>query len=144
MIRVWMLVWFSLSAGATAAPHTSRDSPPDVPREPASPVPFLSAEEEIKTMKIPPGFRVEVVAAEPLVQHPVAMAFDADGRMWVVEMRSYMPDVEGNGEKAATGRISILEDTDGDGRADKSTIFLDNLVLPRAVAPVRDGALVGS
>jgi hypothetical protein len=57
-------------------------------------------------------------------------------------MRSYMPNPEGEGEKAPTGRISVLEDTDGDGRADKSTVFLDDLVLPRAISCVRGGVLV--
>lgn len=94
-------------------------------------------------MHLPPGFRMEVVAAEPMIAHPVAMAFDADGRMWVVEMRSYMPDALGRGEDQPSGRISVLEDTDGNGTADKSTVFLDNLVLPRAISIVRDGVLVG-
>src|SRR3954464_8447870 len=123
----------------------SPDSPSDAPMGPTTgPVGFLSAEEAISTMNLPPGFKMEVVAEEPMVEHPVAMSFDADGRMWVAQMPSYMPDMEGTGENAPTGRISILEDTDGDGRADKSTVFLDNLVLPRAIAAVRGGALVGA
>ncbi|MEA2708384.1 MAG: hypothetical protein QOF78_985, partial [Phycisphaerales bacterium] len=81
--------------------------------------------------------------AEPLVQQPVAMEFDPDGRIWVVEMRGYMPTPEGKGEDQPNGRISILEDTDGDGAMDKRTIFLDQLVLPRAVALVNGGVLVG-
>jgi mono/diheme cytochrome c family protein/glucose/arabinose dehydrogenase len=105
-------------------------------------VPLLSAAESLKTFKLPPGFRIEVVASDPLVEHPVAMAFDGDGRMWVCEMRGYMPDPEGKGEEAPIGRISILTDTDDDGTMDKSRIFLDELVLPRAVQPFRDGALV--
>lgn len=108
-----------------------------------APVPLLTPDEEIKTFKLPAGLRVEVVAAEPMVEHPVAMTFDADGRIWVAEMRSYMPDVEATGELAADGRISVLEDTNGDGRMDKSTVFLDQLVLPRAVAIVQGGVLVG-
>ena len=77
-----------------------------------------------------------------MVQHPVAMTFAPDGRLWVVEMRGYMPDVDGTGEGKPNGRISVLEDIDGDGRMDKSTVFLDGLVLPRAIGLVRDGALV--
>jgi glucose/arabinose dehydrogenase/mono/diheme cytochrome c family protein len=108
------------------------------------PVPLLSPEEEAKTFNLPPGFRAEVVAAEPMVEHPVAIAFDPDGRLFVAEMRGYMPDTEGWGESKPTGRISILQDTDGDGRMDRSTVFLDKLVLPRAVGFARDGVLVGT
>ena len=74
-----------------------------------------------------------------MVQHPVAMAFDPDGRLWVVEMRGYMPDPEGHGEDKPVGRVSILEDTDGDGRMDKATVFVDNLVMPRTISLLRDG-----
>src|SRR5688500_8567911 len=126
-----------------AGPTAVSDSPPGLPNWPVPVVaPFLSAEDAIKRMKLPAGFRMEVVASEPLVEHPIAMSFDADGRAWVVEMRSYMPNVEGEDEKAPTGRISVLEDTDDDGRMDKVTRFMEGLVLPRAVLPVRGGALI--
>jgi len=72
------------------------------------------------------------------------MAFDPDVESGSSKMRSYMPNVEGKKERAPTGRISILEDTDGDGRMDKSTIFMDHMVLPRAISIVRDGALVAN
>jgi mono/diheme cytochrome c family protein/glucose/arabinose dehydrogenase len=111
---------------------------------PPSPVPLLSPEQEAATFKLPKGLKVEVVAAEPMVEHPVAMSFDGDGRIWVAQMRSYMPNVDGVGENTPDGRVSILEDTDGDGRMDKSTVFLDGLVLPRAVQCVGDGALIGA
>jgi mono/diheme cytochrome c family protein/glucose/arabinose dehydrogenase len=109
----------------------------------SKPVPLLSAEEAAKTFNLPPGFRAEVVAAEPLVQQPVAMEFDPDGRLWVVEMRGYMPTVDGKGEDEPNGRITILEDLDGDGAMDKRTIFLDQLVMPRSLGLVNGGALVG-
>ena len=96
------------------------------------PAPVLSPAQALASFKVADGFRVELVASEPLVQDPVALAFDADGRIWVVEMRGFMPTLDGAGENAEDGRISILEDTDGDGRVDKSTVFLDKLVLPRA------------
>jgi mono/diheme cytochrome c family protein/glucose/arabinose dehydrogenase len=139
-IVLWTILLALLSgAGPTAVP----DSPPGLPNWPVPVVaPFLSAEDAIKRIKLPAGFRMEVVASEPLVEHPVAMSFDADGRAWVVEMRSYMPNVEGDGEKAPTGRISVLEDSDDDGRMDKVNRFMEGLVLPRAVLPVRGGALV--
>ncbi|MCL4222693.1 MAG: c-type cytochrome [Phycisphaerales bacterium] len=89
-----------------------------------------------------PGFEVSLFACEPMIEDPVAMAFDEDGRLWVVEMQSYMPNIEGDGELAPASRVVVLEDTDGDGRADKSRVFLDGLVLPRAVLPCFGGALV--
>ena len=87
------------------------------------------------------GFKLEVIASEPLIQAPVAMDFDVDGRMWVVEMPGYMPNIDGKGEEEPTGRIVILEDLDGDGRMDHSKVFLDSLVLPRALALVYNGLL---
>jgi glucose/arabinose dehydrogenase/mono/diheme cytochrome c family protein len=106
------------------------------------PSPPLSPEEALKAFKVAPGFRVELVASEPLVEDPVAMAFGPDGRIWVVEMRAYMPNVDGKGEDQPIGRIVVLEDTDGDGKMDKSNVFADGLLLPRAISLVRDGVLV--
>ncbi len=102
----------------------------------------LSPEEELKTFKIEKGFRIELVACEPMIESPIAVSFDERGRMYVVEMRGYMHDLHGAGENEPTGRISLLEDTDGDGRMDKATAFLDKLVMPRAVMAVNGGALV--
>ncbi len=89
-----------------------------------------------------PDLEIQLVAAEPLVQDPVAISFDGAGRMWVVEMLGFMTDIEGTGEKDPSGRISVLFDDDRDGRMDRSVIFLDSLVLPRAIALVEDGVLV--
>jgi mono/diheme cytochrome c family protein len=91
--------------------------------------------------KIADGFEIQLAASEPLIEAPVAMDFDDKGRMWVVEMRGYMPDLSGTGEDKPNGRISILEDLDNDGRAEHSKIFLDSLVLPRAIANVYGGLL---
>ena len=77
-----------------------------------------------------------------MVQDPVVITFDEDGRLWVVEMRGFMPDIDGVGEKEPVGRVSVLEDTDGDGKMDVSTIYLDSLIMPRALALVPGGALV--
>lgn len=91
--------------------------------------------------KIVDGFNLEVVASEPLLDAPVTMDFDNQGRMWIVEMIGYMPNIEGIGENEPVGRISILEDLDNDGVADHSKVFLDNLVLPRAIAHLYGGVL---
>ena len=87
------------------------------------------------------GFQIQLAAAEPLIEAPVTMDFDDRGRMWVVEMRGYMPNLNGAGEDEPNGRISILEDSDGDGVADHVKPFLDSLVLPRAIAHVYGGLL---
>jgi len=114
---------------------------PVVPEDQIPPSPVLSVAEALKSFKLAPGFVIEPVAAEPLVEKPVCLDFDAKGRMWVCEMRGYMPDVDGKGEKTPEGRIVILEDTDQDGKADKRTVFLDKLLLPRAVAVFEDSVL---
>ena len=115
-----------------------------VPPDLIPPAPGLSPEEAMKTFKLAPGYKLELVASEPLVQEPVVIQFGTDGRMWVVEMRGYMPDLDGNGEDQPVGRIVVLRDRDGDGRYDESKVFLDELVLPRALLLVGDGALVGA
>ncbi len=108
----------------------------------APPAPALSAEQALDTFRVAPGFRVEIVASDPLVFDPVAIAFGADGKLWVVEMRAFMPNIDGTGEDAPIGTVAFLEDTDGDGRMDKRTEFAGGFVLPRAVAPIADGVLV--
>ncbi|MBI4622182.1 MAG: c-type cytochrome [Verrucomicrobia bacterium] len=109
--------------------------PPGTPRTP---------EEALKSFTLAPGFKLELAACEPLVQDPVAIAFGTDGRLWVVEMRGFMADIEGNGEDAPIGRVVVLTDRDGDGRYDESQVFVDHLVLPRAITLVGDGALIGA
>jgi len=101
-----------------------------------------TADEELSTFTVKPGYRVELVAAEPLVRDPIGMAFDADGRLWVVELQNYMTDVNDSGGNDALGTISVLEDVNGDGRMDRRTEFLRGLRQPRAVAFVEDGVLV--
>ena len=98
------------------------------------PSPPLTPEQALASFKMAPGFKVECVASEPLVVDPVMFEFDADGRIWVVEMRGWMRDIEGSGEGDPIGKVVVLEDTDGDTIMDKSTVFLDKLVMPRTVS----------
>ena len=98
-----------------------------------------SPAEALKKFHAAPGFRVELVAAEPLVTDPIAVAFDENGRLFVVEMLDYSED-----DKANLGRIRLLEDTDEDGRFDKSTIFVDGLSWPTAVTCWNGGVFVGA
>ncbi len=104
--------------------------------------PVLSPDGALASFKLMDGFRIELVAAEPLIEAPVAFEFGPDGRLWVVEMPGYMRNAEGAGETERLGRIKVLSDTDGDGRMDKATVFLDGLVMPRGIALWRDGVLV--
>src|SRR3954470_16226430 len=125
------LLFFLAAAPTPPAPKPARQQEPFEPKFAINspPAPARSPQEELATFKLPPGFRAELVATEPMVEIPVAMQFDPDGRLWVVEMRAYMPTLKAEGQDAPIGRISVLEDTDGDGVCDKSTIFLDKLVL---------------
>ncbi|HXE53675.1 MAG TPA: hypothetical protein VN541_11695, partial [Tepidisphaeraceae bacterium] len=127
----------------TWAKHPTNAGPENAPiRFPLPPPEPLSAAQEMTTFKIQPGFQIDLAAAEPLVEDPIQITFDEKGRMWVVEFRGYMHTMEGGGEKEPTGRIKILESTRHDGVFDKATIFLDHLVMPRSVMPIRGGALV--
>ena len=104
--------------------------------------PVLSPAESMKTMVLPPGYRLELVASEPMIQEPVAIDWDSSGRLWVIEMPGYMEDMPATTELQPTGRISILEDTNDDGKMDKKTVFLDKLVLPRTLKVLERGALI--
>lgn len=104
--------------------------------------PVVSPEQSLKLLKTEEGLEISLVASEPVVQTPVTMLFDGKGRIWVVEMTGYMPDVTGTGEDIPNGKIVILEDTDRDGVMDSRKIFLDSLVLPRAICFYEDGVLI--
>jgi len=98
------------------------------------------AADAIQTFKLQPGYRIELVAAEPLVASPVDMAFDEEGRLWVVEMVDYpFNESEGN---PAQGRVVRLEDKDGDGRFDTRTVIADKISCPTGLALWDGGAFV--
>jgi putative membrane-bound dehydrogenase-like protein len=102
----------------------------------------MSPEESLKAMHVRPGFKVELVASEPLIQSPVAFEWSADGRLWVVEMGDYPNGIDGKGQPG--GRVRILEDTDGDGRYDKATTFLEGLNFPNGIYPWRNGVVISA
>ena len=72
--------------------------------------PALSPEAALQTFYMPPGYRLELVASEPMIQDPIWIDQDPEGRLWVVEMRGFMPNAAGDNERAPVGRISVLED----------------------------------
>jgi len=102
---------------------------------------FDEKEIDLSSYQIEKGFDLEVLASEPLLIAPVAMDFDEQGRMWVLELPGYMADIDGKGEHDPTGRIIILKDQNGNGRMDAYSVFLDKLVAPRAMLLAYDGLL---
>ncbi|MFK7739965.1 MAG: discoidin domain-containing protein [Planctomycetota bacterium] len=102
----------------------------------------LPPAEAMASIELPPGYRLELVASEPMIEEPAVIAWDGNGRMYVAEMRTYMQDIDGTDELAPSSRVSLLEDTDGDGRMDKASVFVEGLVLPRMLLPLQDGVIV--
>ncbi len=106
--------------------------------------PALSPADAMKTFFTAPGYRLELVASEPLVQDPILMDWDPDGRIWVVEMPGFVPNLAAQEPNMAPiGRIVVLEDVNDDGKMDKRTVFADGLVLARALKVLDKGVLVG-
>lgn len=112
-----------------------------VPAADVPPAPVLKVDDALKAFKIAPGFVIEPIAAEPQVDRPVALDYDPAGRLWVCEMVGFMPDVKGTGEDIPQGNLVILEDSNHDGKIDKRTVFLEKVLLPRAIAVFPDGVL---
>ena len=106
------------------------------------PVPLFTPQESLSQFKLAPGFRIELVAHEPMVKDPVFMDWDDKGRMWVGELRTYMMDLDGTGEDRRMSRVMVLEDTDQDGVMDKATPFLEDMLNVRSLAFVSGGVLV--
>jgi putative membrane-bound dehydrogenase-like protein len=119
------------AAGAQEVIPHAQDKPPG---------PALSPQEAIRQMKVPEGFKVELVASEPDLVNPVAMTFDERGRIWVTESLEYPRKQPGAGKD----RIKVLEDTDGDGKADKFTIFAEGLNIPSGIAVGHGGVWVAN
>src|SRR6516165_4896308 len=100
-----------------------------------------SPAESLKTMKPRPGFKIELMASEPLVKSPIAFAWGPDGKFWVVEMGDYPLGVDGKGKPG--GRVKFLEKTKpGDGPYDKATVFMEGLPFPTGVTPYGKGVLI--
>ena len=135
-MRCLAVIAFLLSASAFAVsaqdviPH-AQDKPPGPP---------LSPQEAIAKMKVPDGFTVELIASEPDIVNPVAFTFDEQGRIWVAESLEYPRKQAGAGQD----RIKVLADTDGDGKADKFTVFAEGLNIPSGIAVGHGGVWVAN
>jgi len=151
-LLVLPLAWLLLTSSVAGEPESrpkagpptkkardsvERDYRNDLPRTPPT-RPF----EAVRALVTRPGFRVEVVAAEPLVEDPVAMEFDENGRLYVCEMPEY--NQYSNKRFRGRGRVRLLEDTDGNGVFDRSRIFADGIDSPGAISCWRGGVFVGS
>jgi putative membrane-bound dehydrogenase-like protein len=131
-MRLFSLISLSLSAATFAA-----DFPAPYNSEPGAPSP-MSPQEALAALKLPPGFRATLFAAEPDVQNPVAMAWDARGRMWVAENYTYAEKAK-RFDLALRDRVIILEDKDWDGKAETRTVFTDDVQMLTSVEVGRGG-----
>jgi putative membrane-bound dehydrogenase-like protein len=134
VLVTWTLRSELLAQNPTAAKlDPNADFSAELPRiKPKSP------DEALKSFRLQPGYRIEQVAAEPLVTDPVAVSFDERGRMYVVGFRGYSEN-----QAEILGEVRLLEDTDGDGRYDKSTQFVDKFAWPTAIVCYGGGVYIG-
>ncbi len=104
---------------------------------------FLTAQEAVDAMTVKPGYQVNVWASEPMMTQPMAFCWDDRGRFWIAENKDY--ESRGDGfSNSGDSRILILEDTDGDGKADKQSVFMEGLAFPAALAVGFDGVFIGA
>ena len=106
---------------------------PDFSKKP--PIAALTPEQEAKKFWLPPGFKLEPVLTDPDIEEPAQIAFDGNGRMFVLELRGYMQTADADGELDPVGRISVHEDRDNDGKYETHKVFVDHMVFPRFVMP---------
>jgi len=133
VLMVWSIIFF------TCTTHENNQKPVFNPHPSSA---YLSPEESLKSMYLPKGYHMELVASEPMIKDPVAITWDGNGRMYVAEMLTYMKDADATGERLPWSRIMLLEDTNNDGKMDKSSVFVDSLLLPRMMQSVGNSLLV--
>ncbi len=100
----------------------------------------VDAAESVKHMALPPGFEAKLFVSEPMIGKPITMNWDHKGRLWIAETVDYPNEMQPKGK--GRDRISIVEDTDGDGKADKTTVFADNLSIPTSLCFANGGVIV--
>ncbi|MGI8604063.1 MAG: PVC-type heme-binding CxxCH protein [Verrucomicrobiales bacterium] len=144
--------WLFVLAGVSNFPGPLSSLAADPFQELVRPTDALTAEQEEKSFHLPPGFSIQLFASEPMINKPINMGFDARGRLWVSSSVEYpfpaakdrWVDAEGSHVRDSRDAIKILEDTDGDGRADKVTDFADGLNIPIGVLPYKNGCIAWS
>jgi mono/diheme cytochrome c family protein len=146
-LALTVAVGFAATKSAPKGPLTSKLNQPwpaaVQKKQPKFP-PALTPAKEVQTFRMAPGYQVQLVASEPLVEDPIVAEFDGDGRLWVIEMKGYAVGKAMVNMTEPVGDVVILEDTNHDGVFDKRTVFADKLVLPRALKILDHGcALIG-
>lgn len=139
----------ALAGSAIAAAPAAEDAQAPLPAaRKIVPAPALSAEEELHTFRLPPGFKIELVADESVVRDPVAAAFDLEGNLWIAEMTRFNSGMIEDMPELATGATSVpassivkLTSSKNDGRFDQRTVFMGDLNAPRTLVVVRDGLI---
>src|SRR5947207_8672286 len=128
--------------GPGAAPDANDPANGAADLSPKRPVQARSRAEEAKHLWLQPGYRIEPLLSAPLIEDPAQIAFDGNGRMFVVELRGYFQSPEGIDLIPPIGRISMHEDRDGDGTFERHSVFVDKLVFPRFVMPFAATAIL--
>ncbi|MBI3881188.1 MAG: hypothetical protein HY301_14135, partial [Verrucomicrobia bacterium] len=148
----WRVFLFGALTFLVTLPSFSARAAEDPFQALVRPTDALTPEQERVKLKIPAGFDVQLFAAEPMINKPINLAFDARGRLWVSSTTEYpfaadtnrWEDALGSRVRGSRDAIRILEDTDGDGRADKVTVFADGLNIPVGVLPYGRGCIAWS
>ena len=139
--KVQMATTTGTNATANAAIANKEDSVDLPPLAPFSTMP-LTPEQSLAAFHVPEGYHMELVASEPMITEPVVIAWDGNAKMYVAQMETYTQDADGTGTKENKSRVMLLEDTDNDGKMDKSSVFIKDLVLPRMLLCVNHELLV--
>ena len=129
-------------AGPLAAPDAKDPANAKADLGPRPPVRALRPDEQVKQFWLPPGYRIEPVLSDPVIDSPGQVTFDGNGRMFVVELRGYEQTPDGIDSIVPTGRISAHEDRDGDGTFERHTVFVDGLLFPRFAMPFGADAIL--
>jgi glucose/arabinose dehydrogenase len=155
--KIWIVTTLAagllaLTIACTQSTNQSKSTRPEIPEETGFATPHsvsqhpntvpLSPEESLKSFRLPKGYHLKLVASEPMISEPAALAWDGNGRMYVAQLETYMQTIDAKGQNEPRSRILRLEDTDNDGRMDKSSVFLDGLLSPRMLLCVGRELLV--
>jgi len=144
-VRTLLVAALAATAGLTVFGQARLPPPGPQTRadfEKKEPILARTGAEQAKSFALPPGYRMELVLSEPDINTPAVVEFDGNGRMYVAEFVTYMPDVDGTGQHQPRSRISRWEDADGNGTYEKKSVFVDNLVLPRNVLPLDNNSIL--